>query len=503
MKRLFVFATALLMAFAAKAADLVTIPAGVEPEAYTLAITHAVSQPDGSTADYDKKMTVNVAFDGDDVYIQGLPYYFPQSYVKGKLADGKVTCVSGQFVGEDMYGEEYLMGYTLDGAGNAEVTNFIFDYDAETRTLTSDPDIVIAETSEPVDGQAAIYCFIRKAVLTLGGLPPLVPVEVPEGLQVQSYLLIASQNINEENDEGEFDFVTRPYEIPVNVAFDGDDLYIQGLVENVSYAWAKATKNALGKYVIPAGQYIGTQQLYTQVYDYYLSAIGRTGGLTAITFSYDAATGTISTTQTIAPTASEDQADAYYTLKNVSLKKIEEREATPSAPTLKLHKKPAPYGSAVWYYAEMFLPLTDTEGMPMLADKLSFLFYKDKDGEESPVTFKAKDFYELDEDVTEMPYDYMVMPDFSNHEIYFEKIGETELKSWNRLGLQTIYRGNDIEHRSEITWVDLAPVWFSSGIEEIFNTTSSKTNYYDLHGRRLQAPKKGLNIINGKKVVVR
>ncbi|MCM1372585.1 MAG: hypothetical protein NC113_03105 [Bacteroides sp.] len=43
-----------------------------------------------------------------------------------------------------------------------------------------------------------------------------------------------------------------------------------------------------------------------------------------------------------------------------------------------------------------------------------------------------------------------------------------------------------------------------TGIESI-NADGSSTRdvYYDLSGRRLGAPKKGLNIINGKKVIVR
>ena len=68
MKRILIFATTLLLTLVAQAAgEVVTIPEGVEPEEYTLTITHAVSQQDGSTIDYNKSITANVAFEGNDV----------------------------------------------------------------------------------------------------------------------------------------------------------------------------------------------------------------------------------------------------------------------------------------------------------------------------------------------------------------------------------------------------------------------------------------------------
>ena len=496
MKKLIFLAMTLLSAMAVKAAGTpVTIPDGVEAEDYTLDIVHALAQQDGNTTDVAKKRTVKVAFNGADVYLQGLAYWFPDAYVKGTLADGKVSIVSGQFLGEDMAGDEYLTGYVKNAEGGYDVANMLFDYDEATRTLTLNSSVTMAETSAMVDGVANTYCMVRSAVYTPGALPPLVGVEVPADLQAEPYLLIATQSINEENEQGDFELVTRRYEIPVNVGFSGDDLYIQGMVENVKSAWAKATKNASGQYVIPVAQYIGTQVIYSQEYNYFLGATSRYGGLSAITFNYDAATGTLSSTQTIAPVSTDntDVAEAYYTLKNVSIKKIVEREATPSAPELTLRKQKSPYGGTMWYYADMFIALTDVDQQPMLADKVSFVFYKDKGGEVSTVTFPKAKFYMLDADVTEMAYDFQAMPDFSNHLVYFEKLGESELLSWTRLGLQTIYRGNGVEHRSEITWVDLAGTW-TAGIQDVQAAGSVVKAEYDLQGRRTDGNARGLVI---------
>lgn len=43
-----------------------------------------------------------------------------------------------------------------------------------------------------------------------------------------------------------------------------------------------------------------------------------------------------------------------------------------------------------------------------------------------------------------------------------------------------------------------------TGMKGIEADGNDKRNvYYDLNGRRLSAPKKGLNIINGKKVIIK
>ena len=42
-----------------------------------------------------------------------------------------------------------------------------------------------------------------------------------------------------------------------------------------------------------------------------------------------------------------------------------------------------------------------------------------------------------------------------------------------------------------------------TGVESVKAGNNSNNVYYDLNGNRLDAPKRGLNIINGKKVIVK
>lgn len=48
---------------------------------------------------FDSPFIARVGFDGDDVYMQGLISSLPDGWIKGKLADGKVTFANGQYLG--------------------------------------------------------------------------------------------------------------------------------------------------------------------------------------------------------------------------------------------------------------------------------------------------------------------------------------------------------------------------------------------------------------------
>ena len=504
MKRLSLIVMTLCMAFTVKAQSLVTLPDGVEPEDYTLTITHAIPQ-NGTTQDTESKRTAHVAFSGNDVYVSGLAYYFPDAYVKGTLEGDIVTFAAGQFVGEDQYGTEFLIGYVLDSEGNAAVASFSLTYDASTRSLATNGSSVIAEVGElSEDGSASIYTLVRSALYTPGALPPLVAVEPPADLQAEPYLAVGKRSYYEVIDEGNSILREEKYQIPVYVGFSGDDLYIQGLVENVGYAWAKATKNAIGRYVIPKGQYIGTSSLYSQVWNYFLSAVTRTGALTDVNFSYSTADGSLSSSQTITVTTTAEKSDSYYWLSNVKIKKVVERETTPAAPELQLYAEKSPYGSTTWYYAELFIPCTDTDDEPLLADKLAYQFLADKgDGNIMPVTFNKSVYYMLSDDISEIPYNFTDGLDISRHTVYFDKMGVDEMKTWKRLGVQTIYRGLDKEHRSDIAWGDMT-VFFPDAINDVVTDTPHDGTVYNLNGQRVDnSARGGLYIVNGRKVVMK
>ena len=43
----------------------------------------------------------------------------------------------------------------------------------------------------------------------------------------------------------------------------------------------------------------------------------------------------------------------------------------------------------------------------------------------------------------------------------------------------------------------------TTAIDEIVNSTSTNSTWYDLSGRRVNSPRRGLYIVNGKKVIIK
>lgn len=119
--------------------------------------SNGVTPPDGAAInkwvfeDEFEKAFVDVAFDGDDIYIQGLDRgidrWWVKGWVKGHISDGKVTIPSGTYIGinEAVAYYSYLWGaqieYGYDDEGNEIMTGspldeVVFDYDAEAQKLT-------------------------------------------------------------------------------------------------------------------------------------------------------------------------------------------------------------------------------------------------------------------------------------------------------------------------------------------------------------------------------
>ena len=100
--------------------ELVTPPATATVETwYTVGGKFYVYTSEGRQNGIKLMPTVNVAIDGSDIYIQGLAYWFKTGWIKGTVNGTTATFACGQFVGEDEYGPEYLVG-SDDGATLSE-----------------------------------------------------------------------------------------------------------------------------------------------------------------------------------------------------------------------------------------------------------------------------------------------------------------------------------------------------------------------------------------------
>lgn len=108
--------------------DLLQLPADAEAEAWTM----------NCYSYKDVKAGVNVAFVGSDIYVQGLVVDYPDSWLHGTLEGDAYHFANGQYVGESYSGNHvYVLGYNRNTYSVAD--EFVLNYDAETRTLSSDP----------------------------------------------------------------------------------------------------------------------------------------------------------------------------------------------------------------------------------------------------------------------------------------------------------------------------------------------------------------------------
>ena len=138
---------------------------------------------------------------------------------------------------------------------------------------------------------------------------------------------------------------------------------------------------------------------------------------------------------------------------------------------------------------------------------LSYSVYIDNGNGPELFTFDAGTYkYDLTEDITEVPYSlYNTGYDFKPHYCYFYRTnadGYEPLFTKN-IGLRVYYTANGVHHGSNIIWLNKDEN--QDGIKEVKTTDNGPqtTAIYNLAGQRLNKPQKGINITNGRKVLVK
>ncbi len=280
---------------------LVEVPEGVEQEDWHIEATYYTSQG-GNDVNANNK----VAFDGDDVYIQGLAYYFPEAWVKGKIVDGQAVFASGQYVGEDDYGKEYLNGASLDESSNFIFEDsYVFNYDAEAQKFT----LVNTYLTEcdTKDAISAWGYYAPDALSIIKGEAELPEAVVaPENLVTEDYIFKAQEMSFDDNNEP----VYEDYEAEIKIGFDGNDVYVQGICSGwyLPEAWVKGVKDG-STVTFPTGQFFGT--VYNQ-YNMYFVGYGESG-IEDVVMTYDEATGEFTTDNWIFINGKQNEL-YYYTI---------------------------------------------------------------------------------------------------------------------------------------------------------------------------------------------
>ena len=465
--------------------DVVTPPEGIETATWYLT---------GYNSYGSVESEVQVAFEGSDIYVQGIYSYMPEAWVKGTVSDDKATFASGQFLG--LYystTEIYFLGADAD----YNVKDVVFDYDAANGKLTT-TDYAVFSSDGTLNSITEYYMDLEIACEK-----PAAPeaIVAPEGLETMEYGFVADE-MQQDYETGGYSPV--PYVSYVLIGFDGQDVYFQNLSQYTPEGWAKGKLSDDGKTItIPANQYVGSTGDEYYHDDYFVTATNDNDELLDIVFDYDAATGRLTTQQTVCVNSAAKRLFPFLRLNNVVITKKTEVAATPADP------KVAGFSGLYSYYNVHFdIPATGTQGEDLLTTKLSYKVWIEKDGVEQVLVFTPEDYAGLESEMEEIPYNFKHGWDiYTKGTTIVLNQGDDELLCWTKIGIQSIYRGGGQENTSGIDWFDLATYYRDNGIVGIEShelRSEDNGTWYNLNGQRVERlTKGGLYIRNGKKVMVR
>ena len=400
--------------------ELVTPPASATVE--TWHTTDGVLYVNTASGPVEFRPDIKVAIDGSDIYLQGLAYWFPEGWVKGTISETTATFASGQFVGEDEYGPEWICG-TNDTETFADI---VFDYNATEGVLKAVTQFILENSKE---NEISPYCYWVLPVFGKEGSSGPQPVVAPEALETDEWAISAMNNFGE------------PVSGYVNIGFDGNDCYMQGFCHYLPETWLKGTLEG-DKITFPGGQYFGPYDAdsYTH-YEFYLRPDD-------VVFTYDAEAGKMTAEGEIyvREAIRNYKGDVY---NDPVITKVIEKAATPATPNIS-QIYDATSGPVVMFT----VPTVDTEGNAVASSKLFFQFFKDVEQEISDVTFDPADYSGLTEAMTIFPYGFTVGEEITYNYMYLK---QADYNSWNKIGIQTIYNGGGEENKSEIFWFTIKP----------------------------------------------
>lgn len=414
------------------APTVVTPPAGLVTENWTIARYFINSQGEES-----EERVLQVGFDGSDVYIQGFSYYQKNAWIKGTLSsDGKsITFASGQYYGS--YNDAYDMWFAGWDYPN-DLAPVTVTYDAEAGTMTWPDDLVILENGE--EDTPSYYGYFYIETMVKGTAPD--PLPAPD--IITSEWLFKSQAYD--SDSGEF----VDYNLHVNVGIAGTDVFVKGISEDLPNAWIKGTLDpATNKVTFPTGQYLGQAGFLFWVYDYYFAGYGM-NGMEDVVMTYDpeAKTLTMDSPDNLLINAAWLLYNPNLIMTDVQMQEIADVAATPAQPTITKASLEGTYPNVT-----VDIPDTDVDGNPILVGKLSYQYFTDVNHTISPLTLSPSEYMYLYADMTEIPYTFTDDYDIYNYRLYLNQ----DFSTWNKLGIQSIYRGGGEEHKSEIFWYTFVP----------------------------------------------
>jgi hypothetical protein len=414
----------------AKAAEVVTPPASGDVEYYTLTATASY----GQTQNESVTRQIKIVWDADDedvVYIQGLSYYMPSSFVMGmfnKTGD-QVIFSAGQYMGNPGV-DLYFGGY---GDGTA-LTDVVADFDEKESSFTFSD--IILDNGDP--SEIGYYAYMQNVTIVPLDGEPEIPVEIPSDLEYEKYAYSATDYFDKVDVSGN-----------VNIGIYGEDVYIQGMSTDYPNAWIKGTFENDTTVVFPSGQLLTTERSL-----YFVAINDNFDPVDQYTLIYDPVTGVFEEGPE-APIINsyKDKIDAsvWQFCYGYVFKPITEQAAVPAKSAISSMNFKVT-GDDVLEFA---LATVDVDGEGMVTDKLAYkLWYVTAEGDTLAATFTTSDYPALEEDLDEIPASFTDGAYIQSGALAINMEGHT---TWKSLGIQCVYYGGEERNEGEIAWY--TPRW--------------------------------------------
>lgn len=229
------------------ALDVVVPPVGLEVADWR------ITYFDYDILDFNSHLVKVGCTDGGVYYVKGICPKMPEAWIKGSLSEGRVLFSSNQYLGS--YNDN---GTALDlfFVGFNDLTQEIM---AEVKFWFDEDNQIIEEPNHsilinPNRYKAEALCYLGDVALSKGTGPKPDPqlVEVPSTAIEEEYVFTAKDVTSSTS--------LPPFTRDVKVAFDGNNVYIQGLFNKnfAKLSWIKGTINTDGTVVFKGRQYLGT-----------------------------------------------------------------------------------------------------------------------------------------------------------------------------------------------------------------------------------------------------
>lgn len=321
-----------------------------------------------------------------------------------------------------------------------EFKDLVFEYNAD-EDIYMTYDMLIGNTN--TEELSILPPYLSGMTIGTEKIPELA--QLPEGAEVKEYPFVGQHVV---------DGYALEFERTVNVAVVDNDVYLQGLNSVVPDAWVKGTNVGDGIVIFPTGQNFGVDEtkdldgnvFFTQQY-FFVGGNYQTGKIEDVIMIYNAEKN-------------------YNELQNELM--VSNKKSTIEIVEWYLH------GTTIGQKEESNLPPLMTITVP-------------EDFQREIWTLEAPEMIYEEENFTAQVYK-----------------SEDEIKTWKKIGVQSIYYGGGERNVSNIIWAE-NPAYDGdeTGIANIGKDSQAPKVYFNLQGHRVTAPAKGLYIVNGKKVVIK